>query len=242
MTTLRALDPRLKLFMLLALSTAGLVCKSHLTLLAVLGLAVLLLAAGRAGLPAGKTVLRLLGVVLFAFVMQCVFVRGGEAALTAGGRVLVRSEGLDLAIRSALRLMIIFASALIVLCGEARDYLLALTQMKIPYEIAFMVLAALRFIPALRQEAQDVLCAVQMRGTKIKKQGFGKKLSIYLSILMPVVAGALRRSEEMALAMEARAFRALPKRSSMRTLRFKAADAVCFVFFGCIFSAVLIFV
>ncbi len=40
-------------------------------------------------------------------------------------------------------------------------------------------------------------------------------------------AGAIRRSEQMATAMEARAFRVMPRRTSMRKLKMKNRDWIC---------------
>ena len=57
--------------------------------------------------------------------------------------------------------------------GAPRDYLLALAQWKIPYEIVFMVMAAIYFLPILRTEALNVFLrrAVTGYGTKKKRQG-----------------------------------------------------------------------
>ncbi len=141
-----------------------------------------------------------------------------------------------------LRLLIILLTALILMTSNSRDYLLAFTQMHLPYEIAFMVLVALRFIPMLKEEAQDVLCAVQMRGVKLKRTGLRNKANVYLSILIPIVAGAIRRSEQMAVAMEARAFRSSPKRTNMRRLKFSIRDLIYLVVFCILLTSIVIFV
>ena len=166
----------------------------------------------------------LFGLVLMLFLMQCLFNRSGEPVLTLLGFTIVREMGFQTAVLVSLRLLIVIVSALVVVVGDTRDYLLALTQMKIPYEIAFMVLAALRFLPMLREEAQDVLCAAQMRGMRLKKTSLEKQFSAYLSIVIPVVAGAIKRAEQLSIAMEARGFRSHPRRTSMRRLSMRPKD------------------
>ena len=166
----------------------------------------------------------LFGLVLMLFLMQCLFNRSGEPVLTLLGFTIVREMGFQTAVLVSLRLLIVIVSALVVVVGDTRDYLLALTQMKIPYEIAFMVLAALRFLPMLREEAQDVLCAAQMRGMRLKKTSLKKQFSAYLSIVIPVVAGAIKRAEQLSIAMEARGFRSHPRRTSMRRLSMRPKD------------------
>ena len=87
-----------------------------------------------------------------------------------------------------------------------------------------MVMTAVHFLPILREEALDVYHAVQMRGTEVAKAGVRERLAVYARIALPVVAGALRRAEQVSLAMEARAFRSQPRRTSMRRLTLKARD------------------
>jgi energy-coupling factor transport system permease protein len=147
--------------------------------------------------------------------------------------------GLETGVVVSLRLYIILLTALVILTGEPRDYILAMTQSGIPYEIAFMSLAALRFIPMLREEAQDVLCAVQMRGTQLKKSGLKHKAKVYISVMIPIIAGAIHRSEQLSIAMEARGFRAYPKRASMRRLRFHTKDMIYLAAFAVVLSVIV---
>jgi energy-coupling factor transport system permease protein len=238
---LACLDARVKLLLLLGLSGAALLARNPAALTALLGLAAFMLLAGglRPGLIWGR--LRgLLGLIALLFLTQCLFGRGGAALLTLAGRTLVSADGFFTALTVSLRLLIIVLSALIVLLGQPRDYLLALTQCKVPYEIAFMVLAALRFLPMLREEAQDVLCAAQMRGLHLKKTGLKHKAGAYISIMLPAVAGAIRRAEQLSLAMEARAFRALPRRTALRRLRMRAADWAYAALFFLALAAILV--
>lgn len=225
---LSELDPRVRLILLIGLSTLSVVLRrmEPLLLLAVLTFAILL--AGGADLKEAfgriKGAVKLIAEI---FVLQCIFTRQGEPLIAVHGFTIVTQDGLLTSAAVSLRLLILLMSAVIILTGESRDYLLALNQWKIPYEISFMVMAALRFLSILREEAQDVLYAVQMRGTKLRKTGLIHKIRVYSSILVPVAAGAIRRSEQMATAMEARAFRAMPRRTSMRKLKMKNRDWIC---------------
>lgn len=222
---LSLLDPRVKLILLLAISTVSVTAGRPIVLAAVLVLVLVVLLLGGVHLRnALRRIRGMVGLICLLFLIQCVFTRSGEAVLTIGGFPLVTSGGLTAAALVALRLLIILLSAVIILTGESRDYLLALNQWHIPYEISFMVLVALRFIPILREEARDVLCAVQMRGTPLKKTSLRHKLSVYVHILLPIVSGAIRRSEQTSIAMEARAFRSNPRRTNMRRLHMKSRD------------------
>ena len=241
MIKLACVDPRVKLFILVLISTAALIFSSPAALLALLCIALLIILAGGVKPNVIWFKLRgLLGLIVMLFLLQCLFNRKGEPALVLSGLTLVTFSGFQTAVTVNLRLLVIILSALIVAVGESRDYLLALTTLKVPYEIAFMVLAALRFLPMLREEAQDILCAAQMRGLRLKKTGLRKQAGAYISIVLPVVAGAIRRAENLSIAMEARGFRAYPRRTYMRALRMRMADWLYLAVLCLVLSAVFI--
>ena len=239
--SLSRLDPRVKLFFLIAITAVTFIIRRPFALLALLFIALLMILFG--GVKPGTIWVKLrglFGLILMLFLLQCVFNRGGKPLLVLSGITLVTDSGFEAAVLVNLRLLIIILSALIVAVGETRDYLLAMTQCKIPYEIAFMVLAALRFLPMLREEAHDVLCAARMRGLRMKKTGLKAQARAYISIMIPVAAGAIRRAEQLSIAMEARGFRAFPRRTSMRRLQMRAADRTYCVIF-CMIAAALVF-
>lgn len=239
--SLSRLDPRVKLFFLIAVSTTALIVRTPAALTALLLISILVILAG--GVTPVKVWGKLRGLIILIvmlFALQCIFSRGGEPLFTILGVTIVTRSGFRYAAIVCLRLLIIVFSAMIVISGDARDFLLAMTECKIPYEIAFMVLAALRFLPMLREEASDVLCAARMRGLRLKKEGLRIQAGAYISIVIPVVAGAIRRAEQLSVAMEARGFRALPQRTSMRGLNMRAADWAYSVLL-CIILAALMF-
>jgi energy-coupling factor transport system permease protein len=184
----------------------------------------------------------MLGLLLLLFILQCIFNRSGSAMVKVGDIVILTHDAVITAGVVVLRLLVVLLSAVIVLTGQSRDYLLALNQWHVPYEISFMVMAAMRFVPILRQEASDVLCAVQMRGTRLNGLGLGNKIKVYSSIMLPVLSGTIRRCEQMSVAMEARAFRAMPGRTSMRCLRMKPVDWAWAVVFEALMCPVLVLV
>ncbi len=222
---LERIDPRVKLALLIVLSTASLLTTESILLAAWLLLAVILLLLG--GVSVGDLLRKARAGTAFIFsifALQCLFNRGGEPLLQLGGLTLVTDGGVRAGLYVGLRLLILLFSALILMTGRRQDYLLALNQLGLPYEMSFMVLAGLRFLPFLRDAAQDVLCAVQMRGGRIHGSGLRQRLRLYMSIVLPVVALAIRRSEKLSTAMEARAFRSQPRRTYHRQLTIKKAD------------------
>lgn len=214
MFSLADLDPRTKMVMTAAVSMAAMAVKNIWMLAGLLLFLFLLLAAGKVDFGTQLRQLKMaVGMVLFLFVLQTVF---GQLQL---GAVL------------CIRLLIVILSALILLTGEARDYLLGLVQWKVPYEIAYMVMIGLHFFPVLKEEAQDVYYSVQLRGMELKKTSLKNKIQTYLRICLPILAGAMERAKDMAVSMEARAFRACRTRTYLRRLHLQVRDYVVMILF-----------
>ncbi len=227
---LATLDPRPKMLLVVCVSTLALVWSNPVWLVGLLGVTLCVLLVGRLPLhQIARQIKGIVGVVGALFLVQCVFTRSGAPLLSVGAFTLVTAGGFAAAVGVSTRLAICAVSAIILWSGETRDYLLALVQCKVPYEVAFMVATALHFLPLLREEALDVYHAVQMRGVDLGEAGLIKKLETYRRIALPIVAGALRRAEQVSLAMEARAFRSGPRRTFLRRLRLSARDAAWLV-------------
>jgi energy-coupling factor transport system permease protein len=99
------------------------------------------------------------------------------------------------------------------------------------HELAMMMTIALGFIPTLLQEADILIKAQRSRGAGLAGGPAGW-LKNMLPLLVPLFAGAIRRAEELATAMEARCYRGGANRTRIRNLRLGPADytaiAVCF--------------
>lgn len=238
---LATFDPRAKLMLMICLSTFAMFKPLPLVLLGILALTILILFLG--GVKIGTMIKQARGIfymIIVLFIIQCLFVRTGQPLVFLGNFTLVTTGGLSMASSVCLRFLILVMSALILLTGESRDYLLALAQMKIPYEIAFMVMAAIHFLPILREEAKDIYYSVQLRGTEIQKASFLKKIKAYRKICLPILVGAVNKAKNMSIAMETRGFRSNPKRTYRRRLYLKAKDI--FVIIVAPITAIVLFI
>ena len=54
------------------------------------------------------------------------------------------------------------------------DLIYGLIAMRLPYELAFMVLLAIKFLPLFKEEFTDSIIAVQLAGTDLIKIPLGK--------------------------------------------------------------------
>ncbi len=224
---MKNLDPRTKIIMVICISTLSIVYQQPLYLfflfLFTLGILILLKADLKNSFYQIK---RMIPLFLMLLIVQSVFTSKGEALLSIGKWNILTIGGICMGISVLLRLLIIVTSAMILLTGSPRDFILALVQWKIPYEIAFMVMVGLHFIPIFKEEAQNVYNAVQMRGTELEKISLIQKVKVYPTIFIPIISSAVLRAQQMAVAMEGRAFRAYPQRTYMRQLILNKTDYI----------------
>jgi energy-coupling factor transport system permease protein len=103
---------------------------------------------------------------------------------------------------------------------------LALEQSHIPYEFCFAFTTAVRFVPVLAEEAQTIIDAQRARGLELEKGSFLKRVRNYIPILIPLIVSAIRRSLELAEAMESRAWGASKKRTNLYSLKIKMRDYI----------------
>lgn len=101
---------------------------------------------------------------------------------------------------------------------------LALEQSRVPYEFCFAFTTAVRFVPVLAEEAQTIMDAQKARGLELERGNFMKRIRNYIPILIPLIVSAIRRSLELAEAMESRAWGATEKRTNLYVLKMKKAD------------------
>jgi energy-coupling factor transport system permease protein len=125
----------------------------------------------------------------------------------------------------SLRFLVLVESFSIFFLTTSPDHLsLALEQSHVPYEFCFAFTTAIRFVPVLAEEAQTIMDAQKARGLELERGNFIKRVKNYIPILIPLIVSAIRRSLELAEAMESRAWGATKKRTNLYLLKMKSAD------------------
>lgn len=137
-------------------------------------------------------------------------------------------------VATALRLAALLAIALVPgLTTDGPEVVRALVaQLRVPYRVGYAALAAYRFVPRLRHERAVILAAHRVRG------GGGTAISRAAASLIPLLAGAIRHAERVALAMDARAFGAYPDRTERHPIPWRRRDTAT-VAIGWIVTAAL---
>lgn len=235
------LDPRTKLVIVFSLSTLAVFVKNIYLLFLVLIVSISIAYYFRRNLDfirkARKFIILFIGI---AFI-QSIFSPAGTTLFAIGKLSILTTGGQVKGIRVILRMLIIIISATIMTTSGSREIIQGLIQWKIPYEIAFMVSLAVRFLPILAEEARDVYIAIQLRGIEIDKLSLGKRFQIYSYLFMPILSGVIFKARELSTSIEARAFRAYPERTSFIKLQMVRSDYLV-IFLSLTFTAAILYI
>jgi energy-coupling factor transport system permease protein len=169
----------------------------------------------------------LFGLACLSFlVIQTLTLPGTHVAFHLLGHP-IYAESADYALASALRIYTIILSSLVfVRTTDPRELAIALiTQMHVPYRIAYAFFIALRIIPTIEEEIKTIRAAQAVRGV-VRKRGIAGRISETKRYAMPLLVGSLRKASMMVMSMEARAFGAYPQRTFVEAPRMAAAGIV----------------
>lgn len=179
-----------------------------------------------------KAVKPLRFLIVFIALFQMLFTEG-ETVYWSAGAITVSGEGIAAGAMTALRmsLFISFTSMLNFTTPPAR-LMRGLEQLLHPFRRiglspqrwTLMIQIALRFIPTLFAEAENILKAQASRGADIRELPLRKKAETLVALLVPVIVGALRRATELTEAMEIRGYRLGQPRTNFHLLTWRATD------------------
>jgi energy-coupling factor transport system permease protein len=96
------------------------------------------------------------------------------------------------------------------------------------HELAMMMTIALRFIPTLIEETERIMKAQIARGADFETGGLIAKAKSLVPLLIPLFVSAIRRADELAMAMEARCYRGGEGRTRLRQLKYRRGDGLAF--------------
>jgi energy-coupling factor transport system permease protein len=141
------------------------------------------------------------------------------------GPISIYRGGIEYGLSTGLRVLALLVVSLpFSITTDSADFIRALVQQwRLPYRIGYSTLAAFRFVPMLQTELSVIGSAHRVRGVN----GTHGLLGAYERIrryAVPLLATAIRQAERSALAMDGRAFGALPRRTYYRRMQFTSAD------------------
>ncbi len=226
---LHRLDARAKAIPVLAVLILGLINDSPIfSLVLVLVLLAGLFASQITPRALFRNLYPIVMLALLTALFHLVFSGKDSPTLIAIGGWHITVEGVRMAARYALRLLLFVSIAFLVtlttspsdLADAFAAVIRPLRRLRVPvYDIALIVFMAIRFIPILYMEFQMIRHAQMLRGMRFDGGLFARirKLS---ALLIPVFVAALQRAEELADAIEMRGYGRSPQRTTYSETRF----------------------
>ena len=139
-------------------------------------------------------------------------------------------EGLVYGVSLSLRLdAITLAFPVLVMTTHPGDFLVALCEFRafgkrIPYNIAFIFVSAIRYVPVMSRAFDSTFEAQAARGVDTESRNPIKSLRSVAPILVPVLVTSMFGAQQLTIALETRAFGAREERTFLRQLRFSWLD------------------
>ena len=101
--------------------------------------------------------------------------------------------------------------------------------MKIPRDVVFAFVTAVRFIPVVMLDTFQIMDAQKSRGLELEKGNLIAHVRNMVPILIPLVVNSVIRSGELAEAMESRGYGSTPHPTSLYGMKLKWYDWTVFV-------------
>lgn len=187
-------------------------------------------------------------VIIFTAILN-MFLTQGEIIYICGIKTYIKYEGVYLAIKMAIRLvlLVLSSSALtyttspIMLTDGIENLLKPFAKIGFPaHELAMMMSIAIRFIPTLIEETEKIMKAQKARGGGFDSGSLIKKVKALIPMLIPLFISSFRRADDLAVAMEARCYRGGANRTRLKQIRYTRLDLfagiIIIIFLGVMIS------
>lgn len=241
------LDPRLKLYFIFLFIISIFFIKSFIVFIP---LAIFLFSIIKISKLSILTVLKglkgIFYVVLFTVILNLILTPG--EILFKIWIIRITKEGIQLSLFMSVRIvLLVIGTSLLTLTTspivltDALEYVMKpFEKIKFPaHSIAMMMTIALRFIPTILDEMDKIIKAQTSRGADFETGSIITRAKSLIPLLVPLFVNALKRADELAIAMEARCYRGGDGRTKMNVLKYSKTDYLVMLFITIIFALVI---
>jgi biotin transport system permease protein/energy-coupling factor transport system permease protein len=242
---LHRVDPRVKIFSIIALSVV-ILNRGIFGLSLLSGMLFLTGMLSRLPLRSFYEALKPAALfILFLFMLHLLFTDGRPVPPFPIRGIHITYEGLSGGLQIAWRLALLLAWAATLtmttapseMIGGIERILRPFRFLGVPsHELALMVSMAVRFVPVLREEIHRVRTAQLARGADLASAPLRDRAGAVSRLMWPVMTGTMRRADRLAAAIEARGYSGGP-RTFLREIRMTTADYKAMAVTACVVAA-----
>ncbi len=152
---------------------------------------------------------------LFTFPASWALIGGGEMSI----------EGVWYALNIVFKtLTLTLVVPLGVFTTDVNVMTVGMVRAHIPYKMAFIFSSTLRFFPLFFGELQAIIEAQRLRGLAWEELGLFRRVSVYAKVAVPLILGALVKSQQLEVVLQSKAFSGSPERTYLHESKLGAAD------------------
>ena len=249
-SAIHKLDPRTKIILAVLFIVTVFLANNPITLafLAVITISMILISRISFKVIM-KSIKPLVFILAFTAILNLFLTRGEGEPIVDFWVIRIYEEGIVRAAFMFVRVIIFILSSTVLLTyttspislTDGLESLLSpLKIIKVPvHSFAMMMSIALRFIPILVEETEKIMNAQKSRGADFSSGGLVKRAKALIPILIPLLASAFNRADELATAMECRCYRGDKNRTKLVKLEYKARDVIWMLSFLLLLAAVI---
>jgi energy-coupling factor transport system permease protein len=149
--------------------------------------------------------------------------------LIGGGMMSVEGVlyGLNIVLKS---LTILLVMPFLLFSTDINNMMVGMVKLRVPYKLAFIFSATLRFFPLLSQEIRNIMDAQRLRGLELEKMNPFQRVILYAKLVVPFILNSLLKSQQLDVVLQAKAFSGTGERTYLHESKLTTADWVVIVF------------
>ena len=130
---------------------------------------------------------------------------------------------------------------LVIFTTPVDNMVTGLVRARVPYKIAFIFAATLRFFPLLLKDIGAIIDAQRLRGIALEKMSLLGRIRIYARVAVPLCLGAMVRSQQLEVVLQAKAFSGSADRTYLHEPRLRTADVLLMLSSGAFVVGAFVF-
>ncbi len=179
---------------------------------------------------AGPNLSRVKSLMIVLFFMSVVlwtFFQKGTVPLMRLGPIVIHKESVLYGVTVGLRLnCFVLAATIFLTATRIEDFTCGLSMLGLPFVASFALSLAFRLTPLFIETGQTIAMAQRARGLDLESGGPLKRIRRYAPIIVPVLLCGLRRSDQLAIALESKGFGSAGARTTLSEFKIEWRDFI----------------
>jgi energy-coupling factor transport system permease protein len=138
-------------------------------------------------------------------------------------------------------LTLVMVLPLAVFTTDVNNMIVGMVRSRVPFKLVFIFSSTLRFFPLLFEEIQSIIEAQRLRGLAMETMGPAKRVRVYAKVAVPLILGAMVKSQQLEVVLQSRAFTGTSDRTYLHESVLRTADYAVIALFTLLFVLAVVF-